>query len=225
MAYNGTGGRRHPLVPTMKSRKDFRRLLRAARRGMDPRSRRRAESLIVRKVRRLTVYRNARGIAAYLPFDGEVDLSRLLEHAIEAGKAIYLPAVGQRRERPMRFIRIRPGDRLRANRFGIGEPIPVAGKREAPGRISLILLPVVGFDESGTRLGMGGGFYDRCLASLAPRTLFRKRLVGIAFECQKLDGIPRMEWDVPLSAIVTERAVYRGSNRPEDTLLTTKDQR
>ncbi len=194
----------------MKSRKDLRRLLRAARQGMDPLNRRRAEALIAARVRRLPAYRRARGIAAYLAFDGEVDLYGLLVRIIGSGKALYLPQVGRRRGRPMRFVRVRPGDRLRPNRFGIGEPIPVAGNLEPPGRIDLVLVPVVGFDETGTRLGMGGGFYDRCFASLAPRAAFRKRLVGVAFECQKIARIQRMDWDVPLSAVVTERAVYRG---------------
>lgn len=193
----------------MKSRKDLRRLLRAARQGMDHGSRLRAEALIGARIRRLPAYRRARSIAAYLPFDGEVDLSGLLAHAAGTGKAIYLPMVGRRRERIMRFVLLRPGDRLRPNRFGIGEPITVGGRHELRGRIGLVLLPVVGFDETGTRLGMGGGFYDRCFATLAPRAMFRQRLVGVAFDCQKVDRIQRMDWDVPLSAIVTERAVYR----------------
>lgn len=195
----------------MKSRKDLRRLLRAARKSIQPRSRRRAEAVIAARISRLAAYRRARKIAAYLPFDGEVDLTPLLTGAIDAGKTIYLPRLGSKRNGDMHFVRADPRDPLRPNRFGIGEPAPAAGRQSPPGSIDLVLVPLVGFDETGTRLGMGGGFYDRCFAALASRGTFRPRLVGVAFECQKLDHIQRMHWDVPLSLVVTERTVYRAA--------------
>jgi len=195
----------------MKSRKDLRRRLRAARQRIDPRTRRRAEALISARIRRLPIYRRARKISAYLPFDGEVDLTPLLAGAVDAGKTIYLPRVIGRPGGGMRFVRMAAGDPLRSNRFGIGEPTPLAGRQLLPGRIDLVLVPVVGFDATGTRLGMGGGFYDRCFAGLASRGALRHRLVGVAFECQKVDHIHRLHWDVPVSMVVTERTVYRGT--------------
>lgn len=209
----------------MKSRKDLRRYLRAARQGIDSRARRRAESMITARIRRLPAYRRARRVAAYLPFDAEVDLSDLLADAMDSGKDIYLPLVGRGSKRAMQFLRVRPGDPLRVNHFGIGEPIPVTGNRQPPGRIDLVLVPVVGFDASGTRLGMGGGFYDRCFARLATRSAFRNRLIGVAFECQKVDRIERMTWDVPMSAVVTERAVYRGAEPDRTPVVMNEDQR
>jgi len=191
---------------------------------MGPGARRRAETLITARVRRLPAYRRARSVAAYLPFDAEVDLSDLLADAIGAGKSVYLPRVGRGSQRSLRFVRVRPGDPLRANRFGIGEPTPIKGVRRPPGRIDLVLVPVVGFDETGTRLGMGGGYYDRCFARLAGRGASRNRLTGVAFECQKVDRIPRMPWDVPLYAVVTERAVYRNAAPHQKPVVMIEDQ-
>jgi len=190
---------------------------------MVARGRRRAEELITARLLRLPAYRRARSVAVYVAFDGEVDLRDSIVHATRSGKVLYLPYVGRRRDRVMRFLRFHPGTRLRRNRFGIGEAVPTAGECVLPGRISLVLVPVVGFDHTGTRLGMGGGFYDRCFAALARRTSFRKRLVGVAFECQKVDRIERMAWDVPLSAVVTERRVYRGGKRRHDMQSVIED--
>ncbi len=75
--------------------------------------------------------------------------------------------------------------------------------------LDLLLLPLVGFDADGHRLGMGGGFYDRTLAALRPpRCGQRPRLVGIAHDCQRLIQIVPRPWDIPLDAVVTECRVY-----------------
>jgi 5-formyltetrahydrofolate cyclo-ligase len=67
----------------------------------------------------------------------------------------------------------------------------------------IVLMPLLGFDKRGTRLGYGGGYYDRTLAVMrkAPR------LIGLAFDCQEIDEIPREFHDVPLDAVVTEAGV------------------
>jgi 5-formyltetrahydrofolate cyclo-ligase len=67
----------------------------------------------------------------------------------------------------------------------------------------LVLMPLLGFDSAGTRLGYGGGYYDRTLAILPKKPM----LVGLAFAAQELDQIPRALHDVPLDAIITENGV------------------
>ena len=84
-----------------------------------------------------------------------------------------------------------------------------------PWGLDLILLPLVGFDLKGNRLGMGGGYYDRTLSYLRHRRFWIKpRLVGVAHECQKVDSLIARPWDIPLDAVVTETAFYR-FNKPE----------
>ena len=71
-------------------------------------------------------------------------------------------------------------------------------------------MPLVGFDLNGYRLGMGGGFYDTSLAYLRRRSAWKKPfLMGIAYECQKVETLPRDPWDIPLDAVLTEKKLYR----------------
>ncbi len=82
------------------------------------------------------------------------------------------------------------------------------------GALDLVLLPLVGFDEQGGRLGMGGGFYDRSLAYLARRKNGHKpTLIGLAHECQKVDRLALASWDIPLAGTVTDAGWYVAGKR------------
>jgi 5-formyltetrahydrofolate cyclo-ligase len=164
----------------------------------------------------LRAYRAASCIAVYLSFDGEVDLSELMKQATGSGKTIVLPVVQKGPGSRMCFRRYRLGDPVRRSRFGIREPCLSDRRRIRPSRIGLVLMPVVGFDRSGTRLGMGGGFYDRYFARLAGRPGLHNRLVGVAFECQKVKSLQRHAWDIPMTAVVTETRVYRNAGTPDN---------
>lgn len=108
------------------------------------------------------------------------------------------------------FAPFEPGCRMRANKFGILEPLCEQKHLLKPRQIDLMLLPLVAFDGTGNRLGMGGGFYDRSLAHLRHRQHARKPyLIGLAHECQKTGEISAESWDIPLDAIVTEEQVYK----------------
>jgi 5-formyltetrahydrofolate cyclo-ligase len=75
--------------------------------------------------------------------------------------------------------------------------------------LDLILMPLVGFDDRGNRLGMGGGFYDRSLEFLRHRQHWRKpHLLGIAYDFQRVNGLTADPWDVPLQGVITDQAVY-----------------
>lgn len=185
----------------------LRRELRARRRAMPAVRRTLANRAIVRHLRNLPAFRRARRVALYLPADGEVDLRSLEEHARARGKLLYLPVVGQ--EGAMSFAPWPRGGMLRRNRYGIPEPRG-ARRRSLPARrMDLVIMPLVGFDALGNRLGMGGGYYDRALAG-RPRPV----LVGAAFGCQRVAELPAQPWDVPLDLIVTERGWLRPRRRP-----------
>lgn len=136
-------------------------------------------------------------VSFYWPMGDEAD-PRLLAAALGAkGHTLALPVVAAKRS-PLHFREWREGDPLVVHAFGMHEPAANA-PRVTP---DVLLVPLLAFDASGTRLGYGGGFYDRTLASLSS-----KLAVGIAYAGQEVESLPCHEHDHPLDMVVTEKGV------------------
>lgn len=194
------------------SRPALRRLLRQTRRTLPPLEQKRAARDLYRQLAQHPLFRRARHVALYLPADGEIDPRPLLREAQRRGKATYLPVLKAWPPTRMVFQRLRPGEKLVRNRFRILEPRANGSQQRPVWTLDLVLLPLVGFDEDGGRLGMGGGFYDRSLAYRARRKNWQKpTLLGLAHECQKVGRLPLASWDVRLQATVTDGGWYRGN--------------
>ncbi len=197
------------IVAEGLSRPALRRKLRQARRQLTPAQQRLAASRLYRQLAQHPVFRRVRHIALYLPNDGEIDPGLLLRAAQRRGKATYLPVLNPWPRTRMVFQRIKPGERLRRNRFGIFEPVIRSARQRRVWALDLLLMPLVGFDGKGGRLGMGGGFYDRSLAYRAMRKKSHKpTLLGLAHECQRVDQLPLESWDVPIQGTVTDQGWY-----------------
>jgi 5-formyltetrahydrofolate cyclo-ligase len=148
-------------------------------------------------------------VAGYWAMDGEIAL-HAWQLGLPPGLIYCLPVLDP--DGGLRFAPWRPGDALASNRFGIPEPDVAARSLLAPTEMALVLVPLVGFDARGHRLGMGGGWYDRSFA-------FRNRhadnpqapppwLVGAAFATQQLDALAAEPWDVALDAVCSERDTF-----------------
>ncbi|MEK1941484.1 MAG: 5-formyltetrahydrofolate cyclo-ligase [Pseudomonas sp.] len=195
------------------SRPQLRRLLRKARRALSASQRRQASLNLYKQLAQHPAFRRARHISLYLPVDGEIDPGVLLRAAQRRGKATYLPVLSAWPRTKMVFQQVRPGERMKPNRFRIAEPTANSKRQRNVWALDLVLLPLVGFDEDGGRLGMGGGFYDRSLAYLKRRQNWHKpTLLGLAHECQKVDKLPLASWDVRLHATVTDKRWYLGDS-------------
>ena len=134
-------------------------------------------------------------VATYLARDGEVDLRLAIQGCWERGITVAVPVLDGR---IMHFAEYRSDTPMIRNRFGIAEPVqPVM---VVP---SVVLAPLVAFDERGTRLGMGGGYYDRYFAAVPTR-----ERVGVAHECQRAVELPTTSRDVRLTAVITEDGWY-----------------
>ncbi|QKF50759.1 5-formyltetrahydrofolate cyclo-ligase [Pseudomonas graminis] len=191
------------------SRPQLRRLLRHNRRALSPAEQRQAAKGLYRQLAQIPLFRRARHVSLYLPMDGEIDPRLLLRAAQKRGKTTYLPVLSAWPRTKMVFQRVRPGEKFKPNRFRIPEPRINARRQRKIWTLDLVLMPLVGFDPEGGRLGMGGGFYDRSLAYLARRKTWRKPiLLGLAHECQKVAKLAVASWDVPLAGTVTDKRWY-----------------
>lgn len=184
---------------------ELRKTLRAKRRHLKPDKQTQAATDLAAHIAKLECYRDANKVALYLANDGEIATTVILEHALTSGKQCYLPRISAQE---MFFLRYERDDPLQTNRYGIPEPTK---ERESIGaeNLDIVLLPLVGFDTSGGRLGMGGGYYDRCFAFRAESISSNARpmLIGLAHHCQEVDRIPHEHWDVSLDKIVSDKGV------------------
>jgi 5-formyltetrahydrofolate cyclo-ligase len=159
-------------------------------------------------------YLKARSLAVYFSSDGEVQLNSLVKHAWHVGKSIYLPVLHPFAHNRLWFSEWRRQDVLRPNRFRIPEPIARLRKPVDARRLDMVLVPLVAFDSRCSRIGMGGGFYDRTFGyRLRHRCWHRPLLVGVAHDVQQCETIRVNAWDVRLDAVITERGIYACSKR------------
>jgi 5-formyltetrahydrofolate cyclo-ligase len=133
-------------------------------------------------------------VAGYWPIRGEFDPRPYLLATIAAGGAAALPVVTGPSE-PLVFRRWTLETPMATGRWDIEHP--AEGEPVTP---NALLIPLVGFDGGGHRLGYGGGFYDRTLAVLSPRP----RAIGLGFEIGRIADFTARPHDIPMDAIVTE---------------------
>jgi len=139
-------------------------------------------------------------VAAYWPIRDELDIKPVLTRLMDDGQPVCMPVVvGE--GLPLELRLWEQGAALYPAGFGTLAPDDLAPVVEP----DVVLMPLLGFDKHGTRLGYGGGYYDRTLARLSRKP----RLIGFAFALQEFDHIPRETHDVPLDAVVTEKGVIQ----------------
>jgi 5-formyltetrahydrofolate cyclo-ligase len=145
-------------------------------------------------------------VAGYWAVRGEISLHALL--APPPGFVYCLPCLAA--GSTLRFAPWRFGDSLVANRYGIPEPDYSPDAQLAPSDLAAVLVPLVAFHPSGTRLGTGGGYYDRSFAFLRdlPRPA-RPLMIGVGHDFQQDDALEPEPWDVPLDFIVTDARTLR----------------
>jgi 5-formyltetrahydrofolate cyclo-ligase len=188
-----------------QTKSDWRRALLAARAAIPETTRRVASDAIARRVLALRGFVEAGSILGYVALGAEVDAATLLAAASAAEIRAYVPCADHSMEPPLwteygRCATAHEGVDEQALKYPV-----------------LAIVPGVGFDFSGTRLGRGSGFYDRALATL--REGGRVQVVGLAFECQIVPVLPYDSWDQGVDIVVSERRVVtpsRSGNRRKE---------
>src|SRR5262245_10547753 len=160
-----------------------------------------AERAVAEQARTLAAFRAANCVIAYIATDHEVPTGLLIEAAFEGGKRVYLPRLDGE---VLSFAEHRRGAELRPGARGIPEPL--GGYIEARELVEAVaFVPLLAWDETGLRLGRGGGHYDRACAGTA-RPLC---LVGLGYTFQQCAALPFDPWDLQLDWVVTERGAVR----------------
>ena len=182
-----------------QDRASLRRQLRQRRRELPAAARIAAAEALAGRILALSFLPREGYVAGYWAMDGEIGL-HVLQLRLPPGLVYCLPLL---HGDVLRFAPWRAGDPLVTNRFGIPEPDvePASGLRAE--ELALAVMPLVGFDGAGQRLGMGGGWYDRSFAFRTNRA-GPPWLVGAGFDVQQADALDAADWDVVPDAICTE---------------------
>lgn len=186
---------------TVIERQRLRQTLRKARQSLTTEQQQQASERVLAMALQANILPSSGSCAFYLVNDGELNPIKLIQHCWMNGITTSLPVIHPFTKGHLLFVKYSAQSRMQVNQYGISEP-----RCELPNIVPMqqhriIFLPLVGFDNAGNRLGMGGGYYDRTLASLTP--CCNTTLVGLAHDCQQVDALPQQSWDIPLDMIIT----------------------
>lgn len=155
---------------------------------------------ICNAVVRTEEYQNARIILSFLSMEDEVDMSYFDFCAYQDNKTLAYPVIISKGVMDA-YIPDVLGN-FETNRFGIREPILSKSSYLSPDRIDLVVVPMLGFDKSGYRIGYGGGYYDRFLQTTNAFKL------GVCYQELMSESLPVSEHDVKLNAVITQFGRY-----------------
>lgn len=196
-------------------RRDLRQRLTERRRALTPLQRITAAQGLRHTLEQLPEYLTDARVAGYWASNGELPLNVVIPPLAAREQQFLLPLIGA--DRQLRFAPWQAGDAVQPNRYGIPEPVAPA-TWFAPFQLDLVLVPLLGFDRRGHRLGYGGGYYDRSFAFLKDQARpTEPLLVGIGYAFQELDELDAQPWDVALDFIATERELIDCSATDPDT--------
>lgn len=156
--------------------------------------------IIKEKLFGLPEFQNAKNVMFYASFGSEVETIDALKEAIKNGKIVAVPCTDEK-EKTMVASQIIDFGELVERNFGILEP--KEKKEITPEELDIVIVPAIAFDRKGYRIGYGKGYYDRFLSKLGPNTL----KIGLAFDFQVVDSLPREEHDLPVDKVITEKRV------------------
>lgn len=149
-------------------------------------------------------YQQAPSICFYVSYGHEVQTHEMIKQALTQGKTIIVPCCNTI-DHTLILSRITSWKQLQPGTYGILEIPEEQRKTIQPHTLDLIIVPGVAFDNKGNRLGQGGGYYDRLLASAQGKT------IGLCFETQLIEQVPISTHDKPVDMIITEKQVIHCS--------------
>ncbi len=189
-------------IDHLSAKRWLRKFLIKERQAIPASARKKMSALIVKRLVSHSIFKKSQVVASFVGFGSEVITDGIIEHAWKMKKQVLIPIVSQGFDRPY-FALFRKGDALQKTTYG---PLELAQKKKSFkfNSIDLVLVPGLGFDRFGYRLGYGGGVYDRILKQTSHATH-----VGLFFSDQKLPILPREKHDQTLQIVITEEGLHR----------------
>jgi len=179
-----------------KVKASLRQELKSSRESLSPAQREAAAMAAEAKIIHLPEWQNAKVVCLYASFQGELPTTQLLQNLLRSDKRCVLPKVNS--EGQPELYEIKSFQDLELSSLEILEP-KINCPRINPTQIDFFLVPGIGFDRRGNRLGHGAGFYDRLLAQASPRAYF----LGYGYDFQVVDAIPHEAHDMVMHAMAT----------------------
>jgi 5-formyltetrahydrofolate cyclo-ligase len=189
----------------MNTRTLLRKTIRERRNELSLGEQEQASTLLLQRLSTHKKVLTAQTIALYLANDGELDPMPFIKWCWQQNKNVYLPILHPFCSGHLLFLLFEKSSNMRKNHYGISEPQLDVSKVCPLNQLDVLCTPLVAFDNSGARLGMGGGFYDRTLANWQQHNVYP---IGLAHDCQQVNKIPMEHWDIPLPEIITPTKNY-----------------
>lgn len=190
------------------NRQQLRKELLAQRQALSPQQREDAAMQVLGHLQQLPELEQACNIGSYHSVRAELPTAQL-NKALQAQRhQLALPVLHPVRPNHLLFLRVSNTTVWQPNIYGIPEPVLACTDILPLAQLQVLLVPLVGFDLQGNRLGMGGGFYDRTLAAWHAGQLPHLQPIGLAFDCQQVDQLPHATWDVPLPRVITPAKLW-----------------
>lgn len=200
---------RQDFEVTIENRKQIRRLIIQQRNQLTPGQQQQLSGVISQHFLKTLLFLKSKRTAFYFAHHGEVDPSSIVTKALAMHKECFFPVLDPVKHNRLWFASYHAHDKLIKNCYGIWEPNLQKNHSINPRILDTVIMPLVAFDTHGNRLGMGGGYYDRTFAFLKEHAVSRPKLIGLAYEFQKVASIEIEPWDIPLDYIITEKVIYR----------------
>jgi len=186
----------------------LRRHLLNARASLSSAQREADEHAVIEQLLHLPQLQQTCVIGSYFSVRAELPTHQLNQHLINAGHLLALPVLHPINAGHLLFLSLNQSTRWVHNQYQIPEPELHAQHIVPLQHMQLMLVPLVGFDHHGNRMGMGGGFYDRTLSGWR-KGLYPSLLpIGLALDCQQVEQLPNNPWDVPLPMVITPTKVW-----------------
>lgn len=185
-------------------RNNARNVIRQKRKALHEDEVAKCSELVRRVVLEHEFLKQNRCIASYHSFSGEIDTVEINKALRLAGHHMALPVIHPEEKGLMDFYSYEKPEDLILNRFKIPEPVVSEENLVKPHKLEVVIVPLVGFNEKGERLGMGGGYYDRMLKKISCECL----TLGLAYDFQLIPEIKSQPWDMPLDEVITPTKHY-----------------